>query len=156
LSRRLSLGGAVFALLLAASLIAAVIVVRARDPDLALEVTERACEPEPCVGRDQQTFSFDPGQQTALITFFVRKDDSDAFVGIVDEDDEPVRTLDDAAALAEGEEVTYRWDGRDDAGSLVSPQSYYLRVELPSRDRDMIWPRRMRVVPSSGEQEQAP
>jgi hypothetical protein len=152
-----SLGGAVFALLLAASLISAFIVVRARDPDLALEVTKRACDPEPCVGRDSQTFAFDPEQQTALITFFVRKDDPEAFVGIVDEDDEPVRTLDGEVALSEGEEATYRWDGRDDAGALVSPASYYLRVELPNRDRDMVWPRRMRVVPSPGaEQELAP
>jgi hypothetical protein len=146
LSRRLSLGGALFAVLLAASLIAAVLVVRARDPDLALEVTERVCDPEPCVGRTKETFAFDPERQSALITFFVREDDPDAFVGIVGEDDEAVRTLDPGVALEEGQEVTYRWDGRDDAGSLVAPRSYFLRVELPEGDRDMIWPRRIRVV----------
>jgi hypothetical protein len=150
-----SLGGALFALLLAASLIAAVLVVRARDPDLALEVTQRVCDPEPCVGRDRQTFAFDPERQRALITFFVREHDPEAFVGIVDEDDEAVRTLDAEVELEEGEEVTYVWDGRDDTGSLVAPQSYYLRVELPNRDLDMIWPRRMRVVPGTGA-EQAP
>jgi hypothetical protein len=152
-----SLGGALFALLLVASLIAAVLVVRARDPDLALEVTERACEPEPCVGRDAQTFAFDPEQQQALITFFVREHEPEAFVGIVDGDDEPIRTLEAEVELDEGKEVTYGWDGRDDAGNLVAPESYYLRVELPNRDRDMIWPRRMRVVPSTdAEQEQPP
>ena len=146
MSRRLSLGGALFGVLLAASLIAAVLVVRARDPDLALEVTKRACDPEPCVGRTKTTFAFDPGRQSALVTVFVREDDPDAFVGIVSEDDEAVRTLDADAELEAGEEVTYRWDGRDDDGSLVVPESYFLRVNLPSRDRDMTWPRRIRVV----------
>jgi FlgD Ig-like domain len=154
LSRRLSLGGALFGVLLAVSLIAAVLVVRARDPDLALEVTKRACEPEPCVGRTNTTFAFDPSSQSALITFFVREDDA-AFVGIVDEDGDVVRTLDSEQDLDEGQEVTHRWDGRDDAGSLVAPRSYFLRVELPDADRDMTWPRRIKVVrpeePDSGQ-----
>lgn len=155
MSRRLSLGGALFGVLLAASLIAAVLVVRARDPDLALEVTKRTCEPEPCVGRTEQTFAFDPQSQTALISFFVREDDTEAFVGIVGEDEEPVRTLDAEAELEEDQEVTYRWDGRDDDGSLVAPQSYFLRVELPNADRDMTWPRRIKVVrPEESEPEQ--
>jgi flagellar hook capping protein FlgD len=146
LSRRLSLGGALFGALLAASLIAAVLVVRARDPDLALEVTQRVCDPEPCVGRTKETFAFDPGRQSAMITFFVREDDPDGFVAIVGEDGEAVRTLDSGVSLSESEEVTYRWDGRDDAGSIVAPRSYYLRVDLPATDRDMTWPRRIRVV----------
>jgi FlgD Ig-like domain len=154
LSRRLSLGGALFGVLLAVSLIAAVLVVRARDPDLALEVTKRACEPEPCVGRTNTTFAFDPSSQSALITFFVREDDA-AFVGIVDEDGDVVRTLDSEQDLDEGQEVTHRWDGRDDTGSLVAPRSYFLRVELPDADRDMTWPRRIKVVrpeePDSGQ-----
>ena len=157
MSGRLSLGGALFLALLAASLAAAVLVVRARDPDLALEVTQRTCEPVPCVGRTERTFAFDPERQSALIRFFVRESDDSAFVGIVDKDDEPVRTLDPDAALVDGEELTYRWDGRDDTGSLVAPQSYYVRVELPNLDRDMVWPRRMRVIRgSSAEREQAP
>lgn len=156
MSRRLSLGGALFGVLLAASLIAAVLVVRARDPDLALEVTQRICNPEPCVGRTKETFAFDPGRQSALITLFVREDDPDALVAIVGEDDEAVRTLDPDAALEEGREVTYRWDGRDDAGSPVAPRSYYLRVELPESDRDMIWPRRIRVVRTTNQEAEQP
>ena len=156
MSRRLSLGSALFGVLLAASLIAAVLVVRARDPDLALEVTKRACEPEPCVGRTNTTFAFDPQSQSALITFFVREDDSEAFVGIVDEDEDVVRTLDAAAELEEDQEVTYRWDGRDDAGSVVAPRSYFLRVELPSADRDMTWPRRVKVVRSEEPEPEQP
>jgi hypothetical protein len=148
LSGRLSLGGALFLALLAASLAAAVLVVRARDPDLALEVTERSCEPAPCPDRTvTQTFSFDPAHQTARITFFVRYDDPQAFVGIVGADDEPVRTLDSQVELEEGREVRYSWDGRDDAGSLVAPESYYLRVELPDQDRTMVWPKRIKVLP---------
>jgi hypothetical protein len=152
----LSLGGALFGVLLAASLIAAVLVVRARDPDLALEVTQRGCEPEPCVGRTKETYAFDPGRQSALITFFAREDDPDALVVIVGEDDQAVRTLDPGVELEEGQEVTYRWDGRDDAGSLVAPSSYYLRVELPESDRDMIWPRRIRVVRATEQEAEQP
>jgi hypothetical protein len=156
LSRRLSVGGALFGVLLAASLIAAVLVVRARDPDLTLEVTSRACDPEPCVGRTKTTFAFDPQRQSALITFFVREDESDAFVGIVDEDEEAVRTLDAGAELSEDEEVTYRWDGRDEAGTVVAPASYFLRVELPDSDRQMTWPRRIRVVRTTDPEAEQP
>jgi hypothetical protein len=67
-----------------------------------------------------------------------------------------VRTLDPGVELEEGQEVTYRWDGRDDAGSLVAPSSYYLRVELPESDRDMIWPRRIRVVRATEQEAEQP
>jgi hypothetical protein len=151
LSPRASVGGALFAALLVATLLVAVVVVRARDPDLELEVTELACDPEPCLHRTARTFSFDPDEQVARISFFVRESDPEAFVGIVGEDDELVRTLDSEAELEEDEEVVYPWDGRDDTGTLVAPESYYLRVELPSRDRDMVWSRRIRVLPTRSE-----
>jgi hypothetical protein len=146
LTGRLSLGGALFLVLLAATLASATLVVRARDPDLALEVTALTREPNPS---DTKTFVFDPDEQTARITFFVRESDSDAFVGIVGEDHQPVRTLDSGVALEAGREVTYTWDGRDGSGSLVAPESYYLRVDLPNRDRDMIWPKRIKVLPAA-------
>jgi hypothetical protein len=149
LTGRLSLGGALFLALLAATLASAVLVVRARDPDLALEVTALTREPNPS---DTKTFVFDPDEQTALITFFVRESDPEAFVGIVGEDHQPVRTLDSRVALEASREVTYSWDGRDDSGSLVAPESYYLRVELPDRDRDMIWPKRIKVLPPAESQ----
>jgi hypothetical protein len=155
LSGRLSLGGALFLALLVASLAAAVLVVRARDPDLALEVTEFACEPEPCLERTARTFTFGPDEQTARITFFVRESEAEAFVGIVGGDEEAVRTLDSEVSLEAGEDVTYVWDGRDNSGSLVPPESYYLRVQLPDRDRDMVWPRRLKVLPTGDSPAQA-
>jgi hypothetical protein len=150
LSRRLSLGGALFLALLAATLVTAVVVVRARDPDLALEVTRLAREPTPTTAK---TFAFNPGEHTARITFFVRESDPDAFVGIVGEDHDPVRTLDSDVALEADLQVTYEWDGRDDAGEIVAPESYYLRVELPNRERDMVWPKRIKVFPVAEEPE---
>lgn len=140
MSARTPVGPALFALLVIATLAAAVLVVRARDPDLMLEVTEL-------------TRGLTPDDRVARISFFVRESDPDAFVGIVGEDDEPVRTLDPSVSLSEDRTVTYRWDGRTDSGSRVSPESFYLRVELPSRDREMIWPKRIKVfeAPESAE-----
>jgi hypothetical protein len=136
LSVRFSLGGALFLAVLAATLATALLVVRARDPDLALEAWRVARE-------------FDPEEGPIGISFFLRESEPDAFVGIVDEDGEPVRTLDPDADLEQDEEAAYSWDGTNDRGSPVAPASYFLRVELPSRDRDMVWPRRIRVLPVS-------
>jgi hypothetical protein len=142
LSSRLSLGATLFLVVLAVTLATAVLVVRARDPDLALEASRVARE-------------FDPDEGPIGIEFLVRESEPDAFVGIVDEEGDPVRTLDSDAELEEGDEVAYSWDGTDDTGAIVAPESYFLRVDLPSRDRDMVWPRRIRVLPASDPDVQA-
>ena len=142
MSSRLSFGAALFLVVLAATLATAVLVVRARDPDLALEAWRVARE-------------FDPDEGPIGIEFFVRKSEPDAFVGIVDEEGEPVRTLDPDAELGQGDEVAYTWDGSDDEGTIVPPESYFLRVDLSSRDRDMVWPRRIKVLPASDPDAQA-
>lgn len=127
------LGAALFFCLLAVTLLVGALVVRARTPDLELEVTYLTREVE-------------AGGDPARVTFFVRDDEPRATVEIADEDGETVRTLDPSAALVDDREVTYRWDGRGDSGAPVPRESYFLRVELPSHDREMVWPKRIEVV----------
>lgn len=154
MSRRVSLGAALFFLLLAASVTTAVLVVRARTPDLVLEVT-RQCPP----GADPDDCSplFDPrGRRSPKrieIEFFVRESDGAAFVGIADSHENVVRTLDPSVALAADQPVSYIWDGRTDDGRLAAPGRYRLRVDLPSEEREMIWPRRI-FMPAPGEPSQ--
>ncbi len=138
---RVSLGAALFFCALAATLVTAVLVVRARTPDLVLEVTQPAAD-DPAVIK--------PGGAHRVevpITFFVREADGHALVGIVDSHEDLVRTLDSDVALEKHDRVTYTWDGRSDDGSFVPPARYRLLVELPSEDREMIWPRRITVLP---------
>ena len=131
---RASLGAALFFALLIASLVASVLVVRARSPDLVLEVKRITC-------------SFDPGApdraREARATFFVREPEDDAVVSIVDSEEDVVRVLDEGADLRAGEEVTYAWDGHTDDGSRATPGRYRLAVELPDARRTMIWPERV-------------
>jgi hypothetical protein len=143
MSGRVSLGAALFFALTAVVLIASVLVVRARTPDLVLEVTE------PSVAEPGEFSPGGPGPGEVTITFFVREGDGEAAVGIVDSREDLVRTLDSSAELAEDEPVTYVWDGRTDDGATVAPGRYRLRVELPSEDRVMIWPRRITVLPEA-------
>ena len=84
--------------------------VRARTPDLVLEVTEPPAD-------DPAEFSpGGPPPNEVQLTFFVRESDEHALVGIVDSHEDLVRTLDSDVALAEREPVTYIWDGRTDDG----------------------------------------
>lgn len=141
MDRRLSLSTALFFALLAATLLTAILVVRARTPDLVLEVTDPPAS-------EDVVFSpiGGPPPHQVEITFFVRESDPDAFVGIVDGRERLVRTLDPDVALSEREPVTYVWDGRGDDGDFAPAGRYRLRVDLPGGDRTMIWPRRFTVV----------
>lgn len=136
-------GTAVFFVLLAATLIVAVLVVRARTPDLVLEETGGLRTGLPTV--------FDPtspgGRQSVRLQFFVRESDPAGRVEIVDSEEDVVRTLESAIALEAEEEVVLRWDGRDDAGRVVPEGRYRLAVELPGADREMIWPQRITIGP---------
>jgi hypothetical protein len=137
------LGTALFFAVLAATLVTAILVVRARTPDLVLEVTEPAAN----ANVSFSPIGGPPPHQVEL-TFFVREADDHAFVAIVDSHEEIVRTLDSDVALAKRDPVTYVWDGRTDAGDYAIPGRYRLRVDLPDADREMIWPRRFTVVAS--------
>ena len=136
--RRAALGTTLFIALFAVTLVVSVLVVRERDPDLVLEVTEK-----PFVLRTDDA-------TPRPIRFFVRHSDRDASIEILDEDGDVVRTLARDVELVDGREVTYSWDGRDDRGRIVPPESYYLRVELSEADRSMIWPKRIEVDPPPG------
>lgn len=137
---RLGLGAGLFFLLLAAALVCAVLVVRARSPDLVLEVT--GIEPGRTIAPGDGRH---PGE--AELRFFVRESDPSARVEIVDSREDTVAVLDREVALEAGDEVSYVWDGRTDAGVAVRPGRYRLRVVLPARDREMVWPQRLTVRP---------
>lgn len=128
---------ALFVTLFAAALAATGLVIASRTSDLVLEVTS---QPE----------KFSPqgegGPDEAEITFFVREPDPEAAVYIVGRDLRQIRTLDRSVALEADEEVTYTWDGEMDSGQTAAPGRYRLRVELPNRDRDMVFPKRIRLV----------
>lgn len=141
MDRRVSLGAALLFCLLAATVVTAVLVVRARTPDLVLEVTE------PTIADPAELDPAGPPPNEVTITFFVRESDGDATIGIVDSHEGLVRTLDEGVALVEDEPVSYTWDGRTDEGEIVAPGRYRLLVGLPSEDREMIWPRRITVLP---------
>ena len=129
------LGAILFFGLLVVSLACAVLVVRARSPDLMLEVTRLPCELDPAKA----------ARQPAEVTFFVRQSDDDALVAIVDRHEDVVRTLDPSAMLDAREPYSYEWDGRDDAGAPVSQGRYRLRVDLRDGNREMVYPLRIFV-----------
>jgi hypothetical protein len=139
LRRPITLGTILFFVLVAAALTTAVLVVRARTPDLVLEVTQ------PPANRPATLLTGRHPPQTVEISFFVRESDPHALVGMVDSKENLVRTLDGDVALSAGDAVTYTWDGRTDEGGFVTPGRYRLRVDLPDEDREMVWPRRITV-----------
>jgi hypothetical protein len=145
LSARAGLGAGLFFALLVATLVCAVLVVRARSPDLVLEVTE--IEPQ---GR---VIAPDQGQEpdAAEFHFFVRESDPAARVEIVDSHEDAVAVLDSQVALEADEETSYTWNGLGDAGAPVPSGRYRLRVVLPERDREMVWPQRVTVVRRIGD-----
>jgi hypothetical protein len=139
--RRVSLSTALFFVLFAATLVAAILVIRARTPDLVLEVTS------PPANADV-TFSpiGGPPPHEVELTFFVRESDEHALIAIVDSHEQIVRTLDSDVALEKREPVTYTWDGRTDSGDFAPAGRYRLEVDLPGADRQMVWPRRFTVT----------
>ena len=140
---RVSLGAALFFALVAASLLTSVLVVRARTPDLVLEVLQPRVD-------QRVVFGAGAGQRRAVtIEFFVRESDPHAVVGIVDRHEDLVRTLDPDRALSADEPVVYRWDGSTDSGAPAPPGRYRLLVGLPAQDREMVFPRRFTFVPGS-------
>lgn len=129
------LGPGLLVALLVASLLAGVLVYHERTANLALEVPRI----DRVLGTGPQ------GELPAEIEFFVRFSDPDATVQIVGRKDRPVRTFGAGVPLAEGERIECRWDGLDDDGEPVRPESYRLRVLLPAHDRDLVFPQRIKV-----------
>jgi hypothetical protein len=123
-----------FVSLFTAALLATAVVVGSRSPELVLEVKRLPARISP---------NGDGIRDTAEITFFVRESDPHAEVSIVGRDLEPIRTLASDVSLNEDERVSYVWDGRSDLGVRAPPGRYRLRVVLPDRERDMVFPRRI-------------
>ncbi len=131
-------GPVLFVALLVASVAAAATVLHARSPDLVIQVTRFTKEINPGGGGPERV---------AHIRFFVRESDPDATVEIVGPDLRLVRTL-ARLPLVANEAVSFRWNGRTDTGALADPDDRYrLRVLLPNRDRDMVYPRRISLRP---------
>jgi hypothetical protein len=134
------LGAGLFFTLLAAAVVCAVLVVRARSPDLVLEVTE--IEPRNRVIAPVGS----PGADGAEFHFFVRESDPAARVEIVDSHEGAVAVLDAEVSLEAGAPVRYGWRGLTDDVRAAPPGRYRLRVVLPEHDREMVWPQRITVV----------
>jgi hypothetical protein len=131
-------GPVLFVALLVASVVVAATVLHARSPDLAIQVT-------------RFTKEIDPGGQgkdrVAHIRFFVRESDPDATVEIVGPNLRRIRILANRPLVA-NQPVSFIWNGRTDDGALADPADRYrLRVLLPNRDRDMVYPRRIALRP---------
>ena len=129
-------GRVLFVVLLVASVVVAAVVVHARTPDLELQVT-------------RFTYHIDPkgprGDRVARLAFFLRESDPNATVEIVGPDLRPTRTL-YTGPVAAYRTLSYTWNGRTDSGALADPRDRYrLRVVLPSRDRDMVYPQRIAI-----------
>jgi hypothetical protein len=129
LTRRIPAGLALFCLLAVASLASAAAVLHFKTGTLAMQVERLTCSFDPRA----------PAHETAQVRFFVRYSDPHAVVSIVGGGLSPARVLDSDAALEAGRPVTYRWNGRTDAGSPAPPAAYALRVDLPDRGRNMLW-----------------
>ena len=127
-------GPVLFVALLVASVVVAAAVLHARSPDLALQVTRFTKEINPRgQGKDR----------VAHIRFFVRESDADARVEIVGPNLTLIRVLASRPLVAD-QPVSFIWNGRTATGALADPEDRYrLRVVLPNRDRDMVYPRRI-------------
>jgi hypothetical protein len=132
-------GPVLFVALLVASAVVAATVLHARSPDLAIQVTRLTKEIHP---------HGNGPDRVARIRFFVRESDPDARVEIVGPNLKLIRVL-ATRPLVENEPVSFAWNGRTSAGALADPEDRYrLRVVLPNRDRDMVYPRRISVLPA--------
>jgi hypothetical protein len=134
-------GAALFAALLVATVVTAAIVVHARTPDLELQVTHLTHKIAPRGGG---------AYRVAHIRFFVRESDPNATVQVVGPNVKVVRTL-YRGPLKANQPVVFTWNGRNEQGQVPNPNHRYrLRVILPSRDRDMVYPRRIDIVEPAG------
>jgi hypothetical protein len=145
--RRIRLTTALFAVLLAASLVTAALVVRAKTPDLMVEITALPGSlHDPSTGEVAKhafTPDGDGKHDVAHFDLFVREDEPHATVEIVGPFLEPVRTLAEDVPLQANKVVRYTWDGDTDNGAPALPSRYRIRVILPSLDRDIVDSRRI-------------
>jgi hypothetical protein len=114
---------------------------------LAFAYTERLkVEPSPIGGtRVDKIFSPVCGcpQRTAAISFRLRKP-STVTLEIIDAGGRLVRTIVRRDTRPIGR-VTYRWDGRDDAGRVMPEAAYRPRVQLEEHGRTIVLPNPIRI-----------
>ena len=133
-------GPVLFIGLLVASVLTTAGVLRARTPDLALQVTHFTTKISP-QGQGPKRLP-----RVARMRFFVRESDANASVEIVGPNLKVVRTLYQGPLVA-NRPVSFTWNGRTKDGALPNPHHRYrLRVILPGQDRDMVYPRRIALV----------
>jgi hypothetical protein len=144
------LATALFALLLAASLVTAALVVRAKTPDLIVEITGLPRGMQDPVTGEKAKHAFTPDgdgkHDVAQFDLFVREDEPHATVEIVGAFLEPVRVLASDVPLQANDIVHYSWNGRTDDGDPAPPGNYRIRVLLPTLDRDVVDPRRIDLI----------
>jgi len=135
-------GPVLFVALLVASVVVAATVLHARSPDLAIQVTRFTKEINP---------RGEGKHRVAHIRFFVRESDPDARVEIVGPNLKVIRVLASGPLVAD-QPVSFTWNGHTATGDLADPEDRYrLRVVLPNRDRDMVFPRRISLRADAGE-----
>lgn len=71
-------------------------------------------------------------------------------VAVVDPDDRQVRLLADAPLQGGDAPHCFDWDGTTDAGRLVPPGRYHLRLELQQADRVAVSGERLRIYGTQG------
>jgi flagellar hook capping protein FlgD len=77
-------------------------------------------------------------RETAKLSFILRRAQP-VTASVVDEDEQPVRSLVDGELRASGR-ITLRWDGRDDQAAVVPEGDYRLRLDLAAPDRSIVIP----------------
>ena len=130
-------GPALFVALLLASVVTAAAVLHARTPDLALQVTQFTSTVSPQARRPNGAARF--GSSSARAIPMPRSRSSGPTW-------RSVRTLYRGPLVAD-RPVSFAWNGRTDSGKVANPRHRYrLRVLLPGQDRDMVYPRRIKLV----------
>jgi hypothetical protein len=129
LRRRIPAGLALFCVLVVAAAATAAAVLHFKTGTLALQVQRLTCSFNPR----------GPGRDVASVRFFTRYSDAHAIVSIVGAGLSPAKTLAADTPLQANRSVSFTWDGRTDAGKLAPPGQYALRVNLPDRERNMLW-----------------
>jgi hypothetical protein len=129
LSSRLSVGAVLFCVLCAAAAGTALGVLHFKTSTLAIDVTRLGCRVDPGSERYPEV----------PIRFVSNYTDPHAELSIVGGGLSPARVLDGDFAVTAGVPVRLTWDGRTDAGTKAPPGRYALRVNLPDRDRNMLW-----------------
>jgi hypothetical protein len=99
------------------------------------------------IKRPQFSYVFSPTcdcpNSAARLSFLLRRAER-LDVDVVNDDGTQVRRLEDGAPHPVGT-VELRWDGRDDAGTVVPDGDYRLRIHLEDDSRTILIPKRIRV-----------